>query len=254
MDKTNPTTRFSDRVEYYIKYRPKYPTEILDFLKKELNLSIRHIIADIGSGTGFLSKLFLQNGNEVYGIEPNREMRQAAEKLLGHYPNFKSIDGSAEFTDLDSGIIDFITAAQAFHWFDIDVSRSEFERILKPKGWIVLIWNERVETTPFLKAYELLLKTFSVDYQNVDHRNVDDKVLTHFFGSKNFKFKSFKNEQHFNFEGLKGRLLSSSYAPLEGHPNYEPMMNELEKIFRIFKEDGKVIFKYNTKMYYGKLY
>jgi SAM-dependent methyltransferase len=254
MNKTNPTTRFSDRVEYYIKYRPKYPKEILDFLKKELNLSIRHIIADIGSGTGFLSKMFLQNGNEVYGVEPNKEMRQAAEKLLSHYPNFKSIDGSAEFTSLDSGIIDFITAAQAFHWFDIDVSRSEFKRILKPKGWIVIIWNERVETTQFLKAYEVLLKTFSVDYQKVDHRNVDDKVLTHFFGSKNYKFKTFKNEQQFNFEGLKGRLLSSSYAPLEGHPNYEPMINELEKIFRIFKEEGKVIFKYDTKMYYGKLY
>lgn len=255
MNKINPTTRFADRVEYYIKYRPKYPKEILRFLKTELNLSIRHTIADIGSGTGFLSKLFLENGNEVYGVEPNKEMRQAAEKLLSHYPNFKSIDGSAEFTDLDSGIIDFITAAQAFHWFDIDVSHSEFKRILKPNGWIILIWNERLtETSPFLKAYENLLLTFSVDYQKVDHRNVDDKALTQFFGSKNYKFKQFGNEQQFNFEGLKGRLLSSSYAPMEGHLNYEPMMNELKKIFWDYQQGGKVIFEYDTKLYYGKLY
>jgi len=253
MNKINPTIRFSDRVQYYIKYRPKYPKEILDFFKEELKLSIRHTIADIGSGTGFLSRLFLQNGNVVYGVEPNKEMRQAAEKLLDQYPNFKSINGSAEFTDLESRSIDFITAAQAFHWFDIDVSRNEFKRILKPKGWIILIWNERSETSLFLKAYEQLLKTFSADYQKVDHRNVNDKVLTQFFGSKNYKLKLFKNEQQFNFEGLKGRLLSSSYAPMEGHPNYQPMIAELQRIFTSYQQKGKVIFEYRTKVYFGKL-
>jgi SAM-dependent methyltransferase len=254
MNKIDPTSRFSDRVQYYIKYRPKYPREILDFLKRELKLTIRHTIADIGSGTGFLSKLFLQNGNKVYGVEPNTEMRQAAEKLLSHYPNFVSIDGSAEFTDLESGSIDFITAAQAFHWFDLKVSQNEFKRILKPNGWIILIWNERTETSPFLKAYEQLLKTFSVDYQKVDHRKVTDNVLAQFFDSKNYEFKLFKNEQQFNFEGLKGRLLSSSYAPMGGHPNHEPMMSELEKIFQEFQRQGKVIFEYDTKLYYGKIH
>jgi SAM-dependent methyltransferase len=254
MNKIDPTSRFSNRVKFYIKYRPKYPEEILTFLKQKLKLTIHHSIADIGSGTGFLSKLFLQNGNKVYGVEPNTEMRLAAEKLLGHYPNFVSIDGSAEFTDLESRSIDFITAAQAFHWFDLNVSRNEFKRILRPMGWIILIWNERTETSPFLKAYEQLLKTFSVDYQKVDHRKVNDKVLAQFFGPKNYKFKSFKNQQRFNFEGLKGRLLSSSYAPMEDNPNYEPMMNELEKIFQNYQKNRKVIFEYDTKLYYGKIY
>lgn len=254
MNKINPTTRFSDRVQYYIKYRPKYPKEILYFLKKELNLSIRHTIADIGSGTGFLSKLFLQNGNKVYGVEPNTEMRLAAEKLLSHYPNFASIDGSAEFTDLESGSIDFVTAAQAFHWFDMNISRNEFKRILKPEGWIILIWNERTETSPFLKAYEQILKTYSVDYQKVDHRKVNERVLTQFFRSEDHKIRLFKNEQQFNFEGLKGRLLSSSYAPMEGHPNYKPMLIKLEKIFNVFQQNGKVIFEYDTKLYYGKIH
>ena len=253
MNENNSTTRFSDRVQYYIKYRPKYPKEILDFFKKELKLSIRHAIADIGSGTGFLSRLFLQNGNVVYGVEPNVEMRQAAEKLLRQYPNFKSIDGSAEFTDLESGSIDFITAAQAFHWFDIKLSRSEFMRILKPEGWVVLIWNERTETSPFLKAYEKLLQTYAIDYTKVDHRKVDDKMLSKLFGSENYELKLFQNEQQFDFVGLKGRLLSSSYAPMEGHPNYNPMISELQLIFTSYQQNGKVVFEYDTKMYYGQL-
>lgn len=249
----DPTTRFSDRVQYYIKYRPKYPKEILDFLKNELKLSIRHTIADIGSGTGFLSKMFLQNGNVVYGVEPNKEMREAAENLLRQYPNFKTIDGSAEFTDLDSRSVDFITAAQAFHWFNIDVARSEFRRILKPKGWVVLIWNERTESTPFLKNYENLLRTFAIDYEKVDHRKVDNKVLARFFGSNIYQSKQFKNEQQFDFGGLKGRLLSSSYAPMEVHPNYPPMIEELQKIFNAHQQNGKVVFEYDTKVYFGKL-
>jgi SAM-dependent methyltransferase len=248
-----PTKCFSDRVQYYIKYRPKYPKEILEFFKRELKLSIRHTIADIGSGTGFLSRLFLQNGNVVYGVEPNKEMREAAEKLLRQYPNFKSIDGSAEFTDLKSRSIDFITAAQAFHWFDIKLSQSEFKRILKPGGWVVIIWNERTETTPFLKAYETLLQTFAIDYQKVDHRNVDEKVLSKFFGPNPYQSKKLKNEQHFDFEGLKGRLLSSSYAPMKEHPNYEPMIAELQQIFTSYHENGKVKFEYDTKIFYGKI-
>jgi SAM-dependent methyltransferase len=252
MNENNSTTRFSDRVQYYIKYRPKYPKEILDFFKKELKLSIRHNIADIGSGTGFLSRLFLQNGNVVYGVEPNKEMREAAEKLLRQYPNFKSINGSAEFTDLESGSVDFITAAQAFHWFDIKLTRSEFKRILKSKGWVVLIWNERTETSPFLEAYEKLLCTFAIDYTKVDHRNVDNRMLTRFFGSDNHQLKLFKNEQQFDFEGLKGRLLSSSYAPTEEHPSHKPMIAKLQEIFTSFQQNGRVKFEYNTKVHYGK--
>lgn len=247
------TTRFSNRVENYIKYRPKYPSEILDFLRNELNLEQQHIIADIGSGTGFLSELFLQNGNSVYGIEPNTEMRRAGEKLLGRYSNFKSIDGTAESTGLESDSIEFVVAGQAFHWFDVERTKVEFKRILTPDGWVILIWNERTETTPFLRAYEKLLQTYAIDYQKVDHRNVDEKVLTQFFGSDSYQLRQFKNQQQFDFEGLTGRLLSSSYTPAEGHPNYQPMMMKLKKIFDTFQEEVKVTFEYDTKMYYGRM-
>ena len=248
------TQRFSSRVENYIKYRPGYPNEVIETLRSECELTSSSVAADVGSGTGILTEMFLQNGNLVYGIEPNREMREAAERLLKDYPHFHSVAARAEETTLGGASVDFVTAGQAFHWFDREKTREEFARILKPQGWVALIWNERVTTTtPFLVAYEQLLKDYSTDYEQVDHRRIDDDVIRDFFGSDQFRLNQFKNVQVFDYEGVKGRLLSSSYAPEEGHPNYEPMLAELERIFQTYQDEGRVVFEYVTQMYYGQL-
>ena len=198
--------------------------------------------------------MFLRKGNLVYGIEPNREMREAAERLLKDYPRYRSVAARAEETTLDDASVDFITAGQAFHWFDREKTREEFARILRPQGWVALIWNERVTTTtPFLAAYEQLLKVYSTDYEQVDHRRIDGHVIRNFFGSAQFRLKQFKNVQVFDYEGLKGRSLSSSYAPEEGPPNYEPMIAELERVFQTFQDNGRVVFEYVTQMYFGQL-
>src|SRR4029453_17979120 len=120
--------RFSSRVEDYIKYRPSYPPALLDTLVTQCRLTPTAEVADIGSGTGLLSELFLRNGNRVYGVEPNREMREAGERLLSAYPSFVSVDGRAEATMLDDASVDFVTAGQAFHWFDPPHARREFMR------------------------------------------------------------------------------------------------------------------------------
>src|SRR5262245_41544955 len=251
---TDVTQRFSSRVENYIKYRPGYPNGVIETLRSECGLTSDSIIADIGSGTGILTEMFLRNGNLVYGIEPNREMREAGERLLKGYPRFHSFAAQAEETRLPDHSVDFITAGQAFHWFDREKAREEFARILKPRGWVALIWNERVTiTTPFLVAYEQLLKDYSTDYEQVDHRRIDDDVIRDFFGYGEFRLKQFKNIQVFDYDGVKGRLLSSSYAPEEGHPNYEPMLAELERIFQTYQGEGKVVFEYVTQMYYSTL-
>ncbi|HEY8460745.1 MAG TPA: class I SAM-dependent methyltransferase [Blastocatellia bacterium] len=251
---TDVTQRFSSRVDNYIKYRPGYPNEIVDTLRNECGLTPDSVIADVGSGTGILAELFLKNGNEVYGVEPNREMREAAERLLKNYARFRSVAARAEETTLPERSVDFITAGQSFHWFDRERTRGEFARILKPRGWVVLIWNERaVTTTPFLAAYEQLLKNYSTDYERVDHRRVDYGVVRDFFGSDQVELERFDNAQVFDYEGVKGRLLSSSYAPEAGHPNYEPMLAELERIFQAHQHEGKVVFEYVTQMYYGRL-
>jgi SAM-dependent methyltransferase len=251
---TDATQRFSSRVENYIKYRPGYPNGVIETLRSECGLTSDSIVADVGSGTGILTEMFLRNGNAVYGIEPNREMREAAQRLLKDYPPFRSVAARAEETTLDDASVDFVTAGQAFHWFDREKARGEFARVLKPRGWVALIWNERVTTTtPFLVAYEQLLKDYSTDYEQVDHRRIDDGVIRDFFGSDDFRLKQFKNIQVFDYEGVKGRLLSSSYAPEEGLPNYEPMLAELERIFQTYQDEGRVVFEYLTQMYYGQL-
>jgi len=250
----NSTQRFSSRVDDYVKYRPGYPVAILDLLRQECSLTSASTIADIGSGTGILTELLLKNGNPVFGVEPNREMRGAAELLLGNYTAFKSVPGTAEATTLSDNSIDMITAGQAFHWFDRDSAHREFLRILKPAGWVALIWNDRnITARPFFKAYEDLLLTYGTDYAAVSHKHADATAIGSFFGPGGFKQAAFPNQQVFDFEGLRGRLLSSSYAPEAGHPKHLPMLNALDAIFRDHEAGGKVTFEYDTAVYYGRL-
>jgi len=249
----DPTKRFSSRVENYVRFRPGYPKEILAMLKSECGLNSHSVIADIGSGTGKLTELFLENGNSVFGVEPNRDMREAGERFLKAFPNFTSVAASAEETTLANASADFIVAGQAFHWFDRNRCRKEFARILKPGGWVVLVWNDRkTNTTPFLVQYEKLLQTYATDYSKVDHKQIDDAVVREFFGRAPAK-KAFPSTQEFDYEGLKGRLLSSSYAPEKGQPGHTEMLSELERLFRAHQENGHVEFTYDTVVYYGKL-
>jgi SAM-dependent methyltransferase len=250
----DPTQRFSSRVTNYVKYRPSYPAAIIDLLATECRLRPDSIVADVGSGTGLLAELFLRAGNRVLGIEPNREMREAGEQLLRGHGRFVSIAATAEATTLPDHSVDFITAGQSFHWFDRERAGLEFARILKPQGWLVLIWNERrVDSAPFLRAYERLLHTYSPEYAQVDHKQVDLDVIQAAFPAVNFQTRSFDNQQRFDFEGMKGRLLSSSYAPEAGHPNHAPMLAELATIFEAHQQDGEIIFEYDTRVTYGQL-
>ncbi|MFX0179876.1 MAG: class I SAM-dependent methyltransferase [Candidatus Hodarchaeota archaeon] len=246
--KLDPKKRFSSRVENYIKYRPNYPPEIVKYLKEIDILKDNSIIADIGSGTGILSEVFLQNGNIVYGIEPNADMRKAAEKLLETYYNFISIDGSAEDTKLKVKNIDIITVGQAFHWFDIKQTQKEFKRILKQEGYVVLIWNNRKKSgNGFSSEYEKFILKYGKDYK---FTRKDEADINKFF---KYEKEVFYNYQDFDFEGLKGRLLSASYIPLEDNPEYEDMIKELENIFNKYQHDGLIRLEYDTELYYGNL-
>ncbi|HVO59562.1 MAG TPA: class I SAM-dependent methyltransferase [Terriglobales bacterium] len=249
------TQRFSSRVENYVRYRPGYPSEILDVLKRECGLTADSIIADVGCGTGFLAKVFLEYGARVFGIEPNKEMREAGERFLEDCPKFMSLTGTAEDTSLPEHSVDFVTAGQAAHWFDRQRARREFRRVLKPGGWTVLVWNDRAtDSTVFLREYEQLLQTYGVDYHEV--RRVDMEMgsaIASFFDPNPVSTKTFPNRQEFDFGGLQGRLLSSSYSPQEGHANYEPMMAALRRLFEASQRGGIVQFDYETHMYYGQL-
>ena len=245
---TDPKKRFSSRVENYIKYRPSYPIEIIDFLKGKKILAENTVIADIGSGTGILTKLFLNNGNLVYGIEPNKDMREAAEKNLHKYPNFSSLEGSAEATGLKDYSVDLIIAGQAFHWFDVEDTKKEFKRILKPNGNVVLIWNNRGKSgSDFNASYENFMVKYGIDYKEVrkNEGNVD-RFYT-------YEKETFDNFQELDFTSFKGRILSASYIPLPDNPIFPKMIVELEDLFSKHQRNGIIRIEYDTEIYYGQL-
>ena len=261
------TERFSSRVEAYLKYRPHYPEEIIPALRKLTGLDPAHVIADIGSGTGFSAELFLRNGNRVYGVEQNEAMRTAGEAYLASYKNFRSVAGTAEATTLPNASIDLILAGQAFHWFKLDEAYREFKRILRPGGWLIILWNDRqTDTTPFLVEYEQLLLEFGTDYTVVNHRNFElrsapDSNITHsnrertreFFHGNPIHELEFENIQRFDLEGAKGRLVSSSYVPESGDSMYEPMLRRLHEIFERHAINGMIEMRYTCLVYAGKL-
>ena len=247
------TQRFSTRVSNYARFRPSYPSEVVDLLKRECGLSSNSAVADIASGTGLFTRMLLETGSQVFGVEPNPEMRAAGERYLSKFSHFKSIDGTAEATTLAGHSIDIVTAAQAAHWFDQTKASMEFLRILKPGGWLVLLWNEpRKDATPFLRAYEDLLIRYGSDYEKIRNERTNMRGEPFLSRSKSSE-KTFEMIQQFDYAGLEGRLLSSSYAPQPGEPTHEAMLQDLRLIFDQYQVDGKIRFEYDTRVFYGHM-
>lgn len=243
----HPTTRFSDRVENYAKFRPSYPEEIISFLEKTNGVNKRQRIVDIGSGTGIFSELFLKRGYQVIGIEPNENMRKAAEHKLAQFPGFTSRSHQAEHTGLRTHSVDLVTVAQAFHWMEPVATKKEFLRILRPGGSIALAWNLRLKHTPFLHGYETLKARFGIDYHA--SKMVNEDAIKNFYDPMTVIVHSFPNIQLLDFDSLKGQLLSASYIPLPGHPLYDNMIDELVHLFVTHNTSGFVQMEYETKLY-----
>ncbi len=247
------TTRFSSRVDHYVRCRPSYPTEVWDVLVEAVDLHAGSVIADIGSGTGISSRVFLEHGCTVYGVEPNAAMRAAGERELAAFPSFHSVDGTAEATGLPDASVDLVIAAQAFHWFNAVAARKEFARITGGDHDCALIWNtRRLESTPFLRDYEGLLHRFGTDYAQIQQRTVDPARLDAFF-DRAYETHRLYNEQRFDLDGLRGRVLSSSYTPGPDHPQHGPMLAALDQLFATHQHDGVVTFEYDTEVFIGRV-
>lgn len=250
----NSKQRFSDRVGHYVLYRPGYPAEAVDWISHQLGLGEGSAVADIGAGTGIFTRLLLERKNVVYAVEPNANMRGAAIEALQVFPGFQAVDGSAEQTGLPDRSMDGIVCAQAFHWFNRQEAKIEFRRVLKPQGKAALIWNSRkTQGSPFLEAYEALLRRYGTDYASVNHKNVTPEMLEDFFQDGRYEKAVFTNGQLFDFEQLQGRLLSSSYCPQPGHPDYEPIMIDLRELFDRCNGNGTVSFDYETEVFWGEV-
>ncbi|MDD5361732.1 MAG: class I SAM-dependent methyltransferase [Ignavibacteria bacterium] len=248
----NSITRFTGRVENYAKYRPGYPEQVISALEKNIGFDQAKDIADIGCGTGILSKLFLNNGNLVFGVEPNEEMRANAEKQMAKFLNFISVNGTAENTALATHSVDIVTVGQAFHWFDFKKAKKEFNRILRKDGHVVILWNERKNTSLFMKALNKTLKTLNQEYEEAEENIADKDLLKTFFGEDKMHTNLFQNFQMLDLAGLKGRILSISYVPESGD-EHKRIMNEVKDLFDKYNNGGQVKLEYTTKVFYGKL-
>ena len=251
--KADSKLRFSDRVADYALHRPSYPPQLVDALSDLTGLTSNWVVADLGSGTGLSSEPFLERGNAVLGVEPNADMRRAGEDLLNEFPLFESVDGCAEATGLADGSVDLVIAGQAFHWFDQIATRQECIRVLREPRWAALAWNVRLtDTSPFDVGYESLLVRYGTDYSEYRSKQIDPDDLRAFFGAIPEEHRM-SNEQVFDFDGLRGRHLSSSYVPAAGHPSHEPMMRELRHLFDEHEEHGRVRFEYDTQLFVSQL-
>lgn len=247
----DPKGRFSDRVDDYVRYRPGYPDALIEALRRRIGLSPQWVIADIGSGTGISSRLFVRLGCTVYGVEPNAAMRRAAEVRLSAHANFHSLDAQAEATTLLAAGVDLVCAGQAFHWFEAEPARLEFERILRPPRYAALFWNTRdTELDVLHRSYEDLLQRYAVDYRAVDHRRVSGEAFDRFFLGGHQSY-SFPNAQTLDWEGLQGRLFSCSYMPAVDQPGAEPMLKDLRSLFQQHQRNGRVRIAYRTELHVG---
>ncbi len=249
LNELDPTGRFSSRAGNYAKFRPSYPPALIGFLEQHLGLRKGRIVADIGSGTGIFTELLLLKGALVTGVEPNTAMRVAAEQRLGAYERFYSLEGRAEHTGLADQAIDLITVAQAFHWMDPIAAKKEFNRILRPGGHIALIWNIRLQHTPFLRDYEDFVQEFGRGYDAANR--IDEPAIRELFRPANLELRVFPQIRLMDEEGLKGLVLSSSYMPVAGDPRYNDMVYKLEEVFATHNESGLVAVEYETKLYYN---
>jgi SAM-dependent methyltransferase len=250
----DPTERFSGRVEPYERYRPGYPREVVDVLAEHCGLSDRDVVADIGSGTGKLSRLFLDHGNRVFGVEPNAEMRRAAERLFADRPRFVSVAGRAEETSLEEGSVDLVAAAQAFHWFNAEPARREFARILRPGGHLAVIWNaRRLADSKFMREYETLLSDHGAEYGLVGPHSLDEAARLSLFGRDQGRLVVLDHYQSLTYEGLEGRVVSASYMPARDQRGYAEMIRALRALFETHQSDGRVRLEYDTRVYCGPL-
>ena len=246
------TERFSDRVENYVKFRPSYPKQLIDTLVEQCQLSAGSSIADIGSGTGKLTELLLPVNATVYAVEPNREMREAAEQRLHLNRHFVSYAADSCHTGIADHSIDLIVAAQAFHWFNPAPSKVEFARILKPASYVGLIWNERDTGSAFQKAYDHMLTTYCEEYAQVKHRNITDSTIEAFFSPHHYRKFTFSFAQHFDMTGFLGRMYSSSYTPVAGSNEAIALNNAAHKLFQHHATDHRIEFTYQTILYLAK--
>lgn len=249
--------RFTGMGNIYSKYRPNYPKELFDYLYSAKGFTDKSVIADIGAGTGIFSKSMLMRGSKVFCVEPNADMRNVAEKYLTDFSNSKCIfvNAPAESTSLPDLSIDFITVAQAFHWFDKLKFKAECRRIMKSSGEVVLTWNSRDEESNLIAENDEINRKFCKDFRGFSGgmRGGSPEEFADFFDNGIYETRVFENNLVLDEAGFIGRNLSSSYSPKESDANHGEYIEELKQLFKKYAVNGSLDFPYITKSYSGEV-
>jgi len=245
-------TRFNGIGAIYAKYRPSYPQTFIKYLYSDVGMNKDSIIADIGSGTGILTKQLLEVGNKVIAVEPSDDMRLVAEVDLKNFEKFVSVNGTAENTTLDDNSVDFITVAQAFHWFDKTVFKKECDRILKQNGKVIIVYNGPDDSAEIAEEDDEINRKYCLAFK-VSNRGAprfSDNDIDNFFAGR-YETKVFKNDQIYDLDGFIGRNLSRSSALKKDEENYTAYIAELTASFNKHAFNGKVLMPYFTKSFTG---
>ena len=245
--------KFDNKGKLYAKGRPGYPNKLFEHLIENNIISNNSTVADIGSGTGLFTVQLSPSVGKIYAVEPNGDMRRVAEERYEEYDNTVSVDGTAENTSLGEKSVDFVTVAQAFHWFDRPSFKIECQRILKPNGKILLVWNDRDTSSELIKENYEINCCFCPDFKGSSSGiDFDREAFTDFFEG-DFEVVSFRNDLTYNLDAFVARCLSSSYAPKQDDASYEPYVRALEELFGRYESDGTIPYPYIARCYIGSV-
>ena len=247
--------KFNHLADIYEKYRPSYPQKYVEDIIEKCHLNFESLVADIGAGTGILTRQLLHNNLKVVGVEPNPDMRKVLKKLETN-KNFRAIEGTAEHTNIENNNIDLVVVAQAFHWFDKEKFKEECKRILKPNGSVWILWNQLDENEEIVKEQKRIDDQYTNRFQEVNgilSATKKEEKIQGFFKDNRYETKVVDNPLENNKERFIGSNLSKSYSLKKEDTNYNNYIKAFGEVFDKYSENGMVIIPNKTYGYLGKV-
>ncbi len=249
----NETDKFTGLAGYYNASRPAYSNELIDALYKNYGFCANSTIADIGSGTGKFASQLLERGSMVYCVEPNADMMNTAIVRLKCYDRFIPVSGGADNTGLSDNCVDYITAAQSFHWFNPDTFKKECKRILKKDGLVCLIWNVHDMSCDINLESCSLYQKYCPDFKGFSNGIHDDTSPIKGFFNRKYEYIQYENPILYDRDKFLSRSLSASYTLKPNDPKYDEYCQALNDLFNKYEKDGIVTIKNYSCAYIGRI-
>jgi len=213
IDQPEPARSFGSVAEAYDRGRPTYPREAAVWLTSAQPLSV----LELGAGTGKLTEQLVALGHDVHATDPDPQMLALLEKNL---PAVRTSQAPAEEIPAGDASYDVVVSGQAFHWFDLDRALPEIARVLKPRGRLSLVWNQRDERIPWVKRLGAIIGTQD------QLRDPDEKLVeSQLFGD--VEDASFKFWQVVDRNSIRDLVLSRSNVAVLSASQQEAKLAEV---------------------------